>query len=70
MELEQLLAVEREHRDALAVAALEPRVERHVDLDELERVFGAHTLHGRPRFVAQVAARLAEERDRCHRLPI
>jgi hypothetical protein len=65
-ELEQLLAVQLEHGTALSIGAVELRVERHIDLRELERMVGAHPLHDRAGFVAQVASGLAVERDLRH----
>lgn len=42
--LAELLAVQRQHRYSLAVAAIERRVERDVDLLEIEAVFASNAL--------------------------
>jgi hypothetical protein len=66
VELEQLLAVELEYRDALSVLPMEPRIERHVDLAQVERMLRANAPHDLARVVAQVAAGLAVQRHQRH----
>jgi hypothetical protein len=66
VELEQLLAVDLEYRDALSVFPMERRIERHVDLSQLERMLRANALHDLARVVAEVAAGLAVERHQRH----
>jgi hypothetical protein len=60
---EEALSVQLDDRKPFAVLGLELGVAGDVDLDELERVLGAHLLQDRARPVAEVAARCAEEDD-------
>jgi hypothetical protein len=64
--LEQLLAIQRDDRNAVPVAALEDRVEGHVHVLDLDLMPG----HGPPkrvaRLVAQMAAGLAVEGEYGH----
>src|SRR3954464_13556422 len=65
-EFERFLAVDRDHRDALAVERLERRIAGDVDLLELERVALAHRAHDLERLLTEVTARLAVERQLRH----
>jgi hypothetical protein len=58
-----LLAVDRDDRDQLAVALLELRVARDVDLLELELELRLHRLERRARSVAKAATRRTVEND-------
>jgi hypothetical protein len=60
-ELEQLLAVQLEHRNPLSIGAVELRIERHIDLAQLERMLRSNALDHGPRVVAQVTAGLPVE---------
>src|SRR4051794_34552313 len=60
-ELERLLAVHGDHRDALAVLTMEQRVRRDVDFDQVEISFASQGLYLGPRVFAQVTARLRVE---------
>ena len=60
---EDPLAVELDDRERLAVAGLELRVARDVDLLELEAELGAKLLELPARPVAEVAALCVVERD-------
>ena len=66
-EVEELLAVERDHRNALQVGAQQPLVALDVELDELEGLLAADALEHDARVVAQMAARTPVERDDAHR---
>ena len=66
-EVEQLLAVERDHRNPLEVGAQQRVVALDVSLEQLERLLGAHPLEHRARVVAQAAPGAAVEHDDAHR---
>lgn len=60
------MAVDRDHRDPLAVAPHQNRVEGDVDLGELEFVTARDGIECKPRVIAQTAAGLAVEGDFRH----
>jgi hypothetical protein len=55
-ELERLHAVDLDHGDALAIAALQVGIPGDVDLLEVERDLGTHLLEDPARALAEVAA--------------
>jgi hypothetical protein len=60
---EGALALDLDHGQPFAVAGLELGIAADVDLDELERMRGAHVLEHRARPLAEVAAGRSEQRD-------
>ena len=70
VELEKLLAVERQDGYSLAVTVVQSRVERDVHLLELELALGANALDHPAGLVTEVTARLAVEGDGGHGLSL